>query len=96
VPSHQEASADFEFELGPEACRLEGAHQTQSDVPLQRHVDQPTDDAWGCGHLVERNVALNIDGKVYDPTDPMGTMFIGFLAGADHAGCRWFPRASLP
>jgi DNA invertase Pin-like site-specific DNA recombinase len=30
--------------------------------------------------LVERNVALNIDGKVYDPTDPMGKMFIGFLA----------------
>ncbi|MDF3313375.1 hypothetical protein P3H15_51675 [Rhodococcus sp. T2V] len=54
------------------------------------------DDAWGRGHLVERNVALNIDGNVYDPTDPMGKMFIGFLAGADHAGCRWFPRTPLP
>ncbi|RZL77823.1 MAG: hypothetical protein EOP32_23900 [Rhodococcus sp. (in: high G+C Gram-positive bacteria)] len=38
--------------------------------------------------LVERNVALNIDGTVYDPTDPMGKMFIGFLGGADYAGCR--------
>lgn len=30
--------------------------------------------------LVAHGVALNIDGRVYDPTDPMGKMFIGFLA----------------
>ncbi|WP_238325047.1 MULTISPECIES: recombinase family protein [Nocardiaceae] len=29
--------------------------------------------------LVARGVALSIDGKVYDPSDPMGKMFIGML-----------------
>lgn len=29
--------------------------------------------------LAARGVALSIDGKVYDPTDPMGKMFIGML-----------------
>lgn len=29
--------------------------------------------------LVARGVALSIDGKVYDPADPMGKMFIGML-----------------
>ncbi|OZC73743.1 DNA resolvase [Rhodococcus sp. 06-418-5] len=29
--------------------------------------------------LAARGVALSIDGKVYDPADPMGKMFIGML-----------------
>ncbi len=29
--------------------------------------------------LAAKGVALSIDGKIYDPTDPMGKMFIGVL-----------------
>lgn len=31
------------------------------------------------GRLADKGVALSIDGKMYDPTDPMGKMFIGVL-----------------
>jgi hypothetical protein len=31
------------------------------------------------GRLEDKGVALSIDGKIYDPTDPMGKMFIGVL-----------------
>ncbi|MBY6382334.1 recombinase family protein [Rhodococcus erythropolis] len=31
------------------------------------------------GRLADKGVALSIDGKIYDPTDPMGKMFIGVL-----------------
>lgn len=31
------------------------------------------------GQLAAKGVALSIDGKIYDPTDPMGKMFIGVI-----------------
>ena len=31
------------------------------------------------GRLAAKGVALSIDGKIYDPADPMGKMFIGVL-----------------
>jgi len=31
------------------------------------------------GRRADKGVALSIDGKIYDPTDPMGKMFIGVL-----------------
>jgi len=31
------------------------------------------------GRLADKGVALSIDGKIYDPSDPMGKMFIGVL-----------------
>ncbi|ORI28150.1 recombinase family protein [Rhodococcus sp. 1168] len=54
---------------GDEFCVTKLDRLSRSAGDLHETVDR----------LAARGVALSIDGKVYDPTDPMGKMFIGML-----------------
>ncbi|MDJ0362550.1 recombinase family protein [Rhodococcus sp. H29-C3] len=54
---------------GDEFCVIKLDRLSRSAGDLHETVDR----------LAARGVALSIDGKVYDPTDPMGKMFIGML-----------------
>lgn len=54
---------------GDEFCVTKLDRLSRSASDLHETVDR----------LASRGVALSIDGKVYDPADPMGKMFIGML-----------------